>query len=252
MASFSLKAQDRYHLLFEGQYPIDRDSALYQSLDWYGFFTRDSLHEYDEIERVQIHLEYVENYNGFSWKTKPTIISTSNPRRSLFLLGIEKGQQLEFKPVHRCRATYKYSLQQTSLLPGRCVNQGSPTMSCSSLSISAFGSIQKSERFNVNDYKIVAERSSFMEKEDKVQELTFDIFDRKLPLKLNHLDVPHVYAMGDFDFDAKTDFILWHDGTFYLYLTKHARHQDIVELSAKSKLKMMINGGYVDLPSSFK
>lgn len=251
--SFPLKGQGNYHLLFEGKYPIDGDSTLYQNLDWYGFFMRDSTHKYDVIERVQVKLEYVKNYDGVLWKTKPTNISTLSPRKTLFLLGIERGKQLDYKSAYGCGATYKYSLQETSLLPGRCVNWGFPTMSCSHLSISAFGSVKKTDKWNVSDYQIIAARSTFMEKEDKVQELTFDIFDKKkMPMKLSPLDVPHIFAMGDFDFDAETDFILWHDGTFYLYLTKNARSQDIVALSAKSKLKIMINGGYGDMPDVFK
>jgi hypothetical protein len=119
------------------------------------------------------------------------------------------------------------------------------------LSILAFGSVKKTDKWNVSEYQIIAERSTFMEKEGKIQELTHDIFGRTLPTKLPLL-VPYIYAMGDFDFDAETDFILWHDGTFYLYLTRRARPQDIVALSAKSKLKMMINGGYNDMPEVFK
>jgi hypothetical protein len=254
MTSFPLRGQSNYHILFEGEYPIDSDSTLYLDLDWYGFFVRDSIHEDDLIERVQIQLEYVKNYDGVLWKTKPTIISTSSSRKSLFLLGVKRGEQLDFKSAHRCGATYKYSLQETSLLPGRCVNWGFPTMSCSHLSILAFGSVKKTDKWNVSEYQIIAERSTFMEKEGKVQELTHDIFGRtKLPMKLNHpLLAPYVYAMGDFDFDAETDFILWHDGMFYLYLTRHARPQDIVALSAKSKLKMMVDGGYGSMPDVFK
>lgn len=246
-----MRGQGNYHILIEGEYPIDNDSTLYLNLDWYGFFVRDSIHQYDLIERVQLQLEYVKNYHGVLWETNPTIISTSSSRKSLFLLGVKKGEQLDFKSAHRCGATYKYSLQETSLLPGRCVNWGFPTMSCSHLSILAFGNVKKTDKWNVNEYQIIAERSTFMEETPKVQELTHDIFGRTRSIKLP-LFVPYIYAMGDFDFDAETDFILWNDGTFYLYLTRHARPQDIVALSAKSKLKMMINGGYSDTPDVFK
>lgn len=241
LANISLYGQFRYHILFEGKYPIDGDSTLYRNLDWYGFYVRDSLHEYDLIEKVEIKLQYLKNYEGFFTEAKSTLISTSSSRKSLFLLGVERGQQLDFKPKHRCGATYAYSLPQTTLLPGRCVDWGTPTMSCSHLSVFALGSVKEKEWWKIRKYQIFAERSVFFETKKKVQNLTADIYGSKKRSMI--YSVPFVYATGDFDFDAETDFILWYDGTFYLYLSRFAHPQEVAALVAKSKLKKMINGG---------
>lgn len=249
LLSFTTKAQVSYHILFEGEYPIDGDSIFYQNLDWYGYYQRDSLHDDDLIEKVQLKLAYLEDYGGVWWKSKPTIISTSSPRKSLFLLGVERGRPLDFKSEFRCGSTCKYSFQQTSLLPGRWVNWGTPTMSCSNLSIYALGGVRKSKNsYVLSDYKILMDRLTFMSEKPKTQEITDDIFGKtKSPLVLTPYGVPYIYATGDFDFDALTDFILWHEGTFYLYLTRYAQTKDIVKLVAKSKLKMMIDVGFADI-----
>jgi hypothetical protein len=240
------QCQPTYQILFEGEYPIDSDSSLYKTLDWYGFYTKDSVNKNDEYEKVDLKIKYLSDYKGFLYKTPPSIISTSNSRRSLFLLGIQKGKKLDFNSEYRCGRTDQYTYQETSLLPGRWVNWHSPTMSCTNLSIYAMGAVKKDGKsYELIEYRIFTELNSGLDGKSKTQEITKDLFtDSKALIMHPFGTVPYIYSTGDFDLDAKTDFILKHDGTFYLYLTKFATGDENVRLQAKTKLKILTDIGF--------
>jgi hypothetical protein len=246
--NIKVQAQLPYQILLEGEYPVDGDTTLYKNLDWFGFYKKDDSFglQQDSFEKIQLKIEYQKNYHGSDLKTKPSIISTSNPDKSLFLLGVDRGKQLGFKSKHRCGSNDKYSFQETSLFPGRWVDSGFPSMSCTHLAIFSLGSVEKSGgSYEVKNYRIMLKLSSYDPKEEKTQEITGDIIeDGERIWADGGLLVPYVFATGDFDLDARTDFILWYHSTFYLYLTRYATGNDIVKLVAKSKLKKKIDFGY--------
>jgi hypothetical protein len=233
--------QTEYQILFEGEYPIDSDSSLYKTLDWYGFYSKDSTNEDDGYQKVDLKIKYLGDYDGMMYKTPPSIISTSASRKSLFLIGIEKGKKLNFKSEYRCGRTDQYGYQETSLLPGRWVNWHFPTMSCTNLSIYAVGTVKRNGKsYELVDYRIFTELNSGLDGKSKTQEITKDLFtDNKALYAHPFGSIPYIYSTGDFDLDANTDFILRYDGTFYLYLTKFATENENVRLMARKKLKIL-------------